>query len=565
MCSFANASASCLRGTCFLGTCNAGFGNCDTVAANGCEANLNTSTMHCGACGMACTAPTNGTVSCVVGVCRQSCNVGYYPIALGAGIVCAPIQPPKQLDPSSFGLATTRRPTFRWAHVSPTNGARLQVCTTRACTSILLDVNATGTSYTPTADLPAGRLYWRLFGLIGSNQGATVSPAWTMHVSVRSAARDAAFGVTPDFNGDGFSDFAVWDEFSSGQPVRVFNGSATGLPTAATQNLFGATGSGFGTSVAPAGDVNGDGYGDLIVGAPNLVTAYVYLGSATGLGTRVTLTGAIRTGFGGAVSWAGDTNDDGYGDVIVGACSPSICEGAAYVFHGTSTGVSTTAARRLVSAGTTRFGSFVRGAGEVNNDEADDVVVGHSAGFVQFLGTATAGTSFSVAGLTDLDFAWDVNGDGYGDVAVVFPSRTTAVVSVLRIFHGFTTGLALASTVSVVVNGDPRVAGLGDVNGDGFSDVAWSAIGAWVRVHHGAAGGIANTPTFDRTPVGAEGSFGWQLWHGGSVNGDGLWDLLYEYTTFSPCQRYIRSHHGSTGGVLFTPTTTLIMPGQCIG
>ncbi len=85
----------------------------------------------------------------------------------------------------------------------------------------------------------------------------------------------------------------------------------------------------FGISVATAGDVNGDGYADVIVGAPeydNGVTnegrAYVYLGDASGLATSPAWTAESRQAgsyFGGCVATAGDVNGDGYADVIVGA------------------------------------------------------------------------------------------------------------------------------------------------------------------------------------------------------------------------------------------------------
>lgn len=75
-CARANASASCATGMCALGACNPGFGNCDAMAANGCEAALTTAT-HCGACGVACSR-ANATASCGTGSCQiVSCNAGF--------------------------------------------------------------------------------------------------------------------------------------------------------------------------------------------------------------------------------------------------------------------------------------------------------------------------------------------------------------------------------------------------------------------------------------------------------------------------------------------------------
>src|SRR5208282_4674998 len=106
----------------------------------------------------------------------------------------------------------------------------------------------------------------------------------------------------------------------------------------------------FGESVASAGDVNGDGFGDLVVGAPltaNFAGAvYVYLGGESGLQpTPITLTNPDRQTlqFGYTVAGAGDVNGDGYGDVVVAASVPSEAQGAAYLYLGGAAGLATTA------------------------------------------------------------------------------------------------------------------------------------------------------------------------------------------------------------------------------
>lgn len=75
-CTRANATADCSTGTCALGACDPGFGNCDSNAANGCERALTTDVNHCGACGKACTT-TNGTPGCAAGACTATCSAGY--------------------------------------------------------------------------------------------------------------------------------------------------------------------------------------------------------------------------------------------------------------------------------------------------------------------------------------------------------------------------------------------------------------------------------------------------------------------------------------------------------
>lgn len=75
-CAPTNAVGTCATGTCAIASCNAGFGNCDGSAGNGCETNLKTNTSHCNACGNVCPS-TTGTPACVAGVCKYStCSAG---------------------------------------------------------------------------------------------------------------------------------------------------------------------------------------------------------------------------------------------------------------------------------------------------------------------------------------------------------------------------------------------------------------------------------------------------------------------------------------------------------
>jgi hypothetical protein len=76
-CRYANATASCTAGTCALDQCSAGFANCNMNAADGCEVTLATSTSHCGACGRACTFP-NAAATCAMGACAMgACSAGF--------------------------------------------------------------------------------------------------------------------------------------------------------------------------------------------------------------------------------------------------------------------------------------------------------------------------------------------------------------------------------------------------------------------------------------------------------------------------------------------------------
>src|SRR5262249_32732350 len=150
--------------------------------------------------------------------------------------------------------------------------------------------------------------------------------------------------------------------------IFVFLGSAAGVAngnpaTAATKLERNQANAGFGVPAA-AGDVNGDGYADLIVGAPSFSgkgAAFIYLGSASGVAhgdpTAYTEIDADQPSvFGFSVASAGDVNGDGYADVVIGApayASGQTNEGAAFVYLGTATGIASgttlTASARLES------------------------------------------------------------------------------------------------------------------------------------------------------------------------------------------------------------------------
>ena len=152
-------------------------------------------------------------------------------------------------------------------------------------------------------------------------------------------------------------------------------------------------GDNLGWSVSAAGDINGDGFSDVIVGAPlygpeQEGTVFVYHGGEGGLNSIPDWTmggGEKGIRFGNAVSGAGDVNGDGYDDVIIGAedfkvdfgTSGEPKSGAAFVYYGSENGLLDTHAWRvLAEAKEINFGRAVSSAGDVNGDGYDDVIVG---------------------------------------------------------------------------------------------------------------------------------------------------------------------------------------------
>ena len=359
-----------------------------------------------------------------------------------------------------------------------------------------------------------------------------------------------------DVNGDGFDDLivgALGDNQGNGPAIgsaRVLSG-ATGV-TLYTFNGD-SLGDQFGYSVGGAGDVNNDGFADLVVGAPfddnngtNSGSARVLSGASGAI--LYTFNGDGFDEFGRSVSSAGDVNKDGFDDLIVGAPlddNNGSSSGSARVFSGATGAILYTFNG---DAADDRFGFSVSGAGDVNNDGFADVIIGaigdddngSSSGSARVFSGATgailhafnggsAGDSFgaSVSG------AGDVNNDGfddlvagaYGDDYNGSPTGSASVISgatgaTLYTFYGESGGDVFGYSVS----------GAGDVNNDGFADVIVGASqddnngtnSGSARVFSGATGATLYTFNGDAT----DDRFGYSVSGAGDVNNDGFADFI---------------------------------------
>ncbi len=221
-------------------------------------------------------------------------------------------------------------------------------------------------------------------------------PAWTAESNQANAWFGHSAQTAGDVNGDGFSDVIVGaSRYDNGESdegrAYLYLGSALGLATSAAWTAeSNQADAWFGFPVATAGDVNGDGFSDVIVGAYNYDNgelnegrAYLYLGSASGLGTNAAWT--VEGNQAGAVmahelGTAGDVNGDGYSDVLVGAPfydDGETNEGEAVMYLGSPTGVATSASwTHLSDQASANFGEAAATAGDVNGDGFADVLVG---------------------------------------------------------------------------------------------------------------------------------------------------------------------------------------------
>ncbi|HED53031.1 MAG TPA: hypothetical protein ENJ00_02365 [Phycisphaerales bacterium] len=387
-----------------------------------------------------------------------------------------------------------------------------------------------------------------------------------------------------------------------------------------------------GWSVSSAGDVNGDGIDDLIIGAPiadpngnfRAGESYVVFGRTTGFGASVELssldgtTGFIINGIdagdysGSSVSSAGDVNGDGIDDLIIGAplASPNgTIAGESYVLFGRTTGFDASLDLSTLD-GTTGFtmigsdendciGGSVASAGDVNSDGIDDLLVGswptvfnqnyysRTKAVVVFGQTTSFGASLDLSSLdgtngfimeglrrqdefgSSVSSAGDVNDDGIDDFIIGAPGFgddfpvAPHFAGDSYVVFGRSTGLdasldlsSLDGTTGFVVNGidigdhcGESVSTAGDINGDGIDDLLIGVhyAGSSYGDPNGNAGAGESYVVFGRTsgfsasldPETLDGVTGFVLngidasdFSGvsvstaGDVNGDGIDDLI---------------------------------------
>jgi uncharacterized repeat protein (TIGR01451 family) len=177
----------------------------------------------------------------------------------------------------------------------------------------------------------------------GSSSGLASNPDWVADGGQAGAALGSVVGTAGDVNGDGFGEVIVGaplfdaDRVDAGRAV-VYRGSVTGLASSASWSSEGAARDvQLGAAVDTAGDVNGDGLADVVVGT-RTNEAFVHHGAAAGLSISPIWTASDTQGcFGCDLGAAGDVNADGYADLIVGQAGYSdgeTDEGRAMLYFG---------------------------------------------------------------------------------------------------------------------------------------------------------------------------------------------------------------------------------------
>ena len=422
-----------------------------------------------------------------------------------------------------------------------------------------------------------------------------VEPLASAHAKLVGEAADdhagSAIDSAGDVNGDGLDDILVGAEQESSMALYAGAAYVIYTPVGATFDLSAAdakltgeqTDDRAGASVAGVGDMDGDNLSDIAVGAyrnssegEDAGAVYVMYGPVMGDASLADADAKIAgeaegDWAGSALAGVGDVDGDGFGDLAVGAyreSSGGTWAGAVYLVYGAPSGEVSLAdadAKFTGEADTDQAGAAVAGAGDINGDGIDDLVVGamgadggnaYGAAYVIYgpvFGTQSlASADAKITGEAVADYAGgavsvvgDMNGDGRDEVLVgaKFEDSAAGNAGAAYLLHGSVWSTVDLGAADAKLTGEAPdsyagsgVAGVGDVDGDGLGDLVVGASGDSSQgVISGAAylitGAVAGTSSLAGATLKLVGEAdndwaGWTVAHAGDCDADGLGDFL---------------------------------------
>lgn len=384
---------------------------------------------------------------------------------------------------------------------------------------------------------------------------------------------DAPTESAGDMNGDGYPDFAALGKDSQGQRSAYLFTGRPGLP-----RLSALWPTDRDARLATAGDVDGDGYGDLLLGAAASDRVTVIRGTGTGprLLSDPLPTLAVPGPGAHRLALVGDTNADGFDDVAIGVAATKDRDtvGEAAFLLGGPDGLRRLPARVTAPYGGAEFGERIAGAGDFDGDGYDDVAIsapyvliaaGNSAGEIWIVHGGPQGPALALEERPPLRFtmenqklsglglpgAGDFDGDGRSDLLAVSQSRIPGAQWSPGIAFGTSVGLPRFLDLSSVTSQAALYAAIGDFDADGLSDCVVGGTGIQLPM---LLFGARGTPFSGLMTPAALSPEEWHAHSLGDVDGDGRADV--GFVPLNDCSARELPFLFASGASLFlTPTS----------
>lgn len=457
---------------------------------------------------------------------------------------------PGLIFPPSVSRISCRNPVFRWNAVPQATSYLVQACANRACSFGVSEFTSPTTTVMAPGLLSASRVvYWRVRGLMAGVPATEWSAVWEFQTPAVMGARCTFTGLLADYNGDGIGDLTIAAPGTAAPAVFLHYGRVGG-PSGMPDLTIRRAANTFAARAAFAGDVNGDGFGDLLISAPQedrlpmdrTGSFYLHFGGPTGV-AAMAATVIFDTNpdeeFGSSIAGVGDVNADGYGDFVVGASRASrvaALAGAFFFFRGAPSLPFAAPVAFATAQANAQLGISVDAAGDVDSDGFADVIVagvdpgvtgvhrGTGAGLegtrIQLAASAASEPARVVAGIGDSD------GDGYADVATGCPDGTASGAAYIQ-YGGSGAALFAAQAQLPSVMGSRMGASislLGDLDADGRDDMLVGAPGR--RAADVMLGTMVRLPRLQRSLVSAVAGAATTSRGVFDCNGDALPDVM---------------------------------------